>query len=233
MKAALVRDSLRVAVLLVVDVKIEVGHVLRSLVGQRDPRSVSKWHLEVTVHGTVLHGYGQRDPGLIFLPAMSARNIFVFESGPEEIADRNFHTRLGLAVPVHAQHQFAQMKWTGRVDGEPNMPDRACAFNLRERGGGFGFHFHPVRVAARTVCTRCAPGNRVVEIGQSSERPTLLPGRERRETHQNHNYPNRADAHRGSLLKIAVGTLSQAQNVMCHEDAARAEGHGFSLSALC
>ncbi len=69
-KAALVGNSARLRILLVVDVEVKVGHVLRPVIGQRDPRSISKWHFEVAVHGAILHGDRQGPPGLVFLSAM-------------------------------------------------------------------------------------------------------------------------------------------------------------------
>src|SRR5713101_5237502 len=153
MKTAFVRHAPRIAELLVIDMEVEIRHVLHSVIGQGDTRSISKWHLEVTVHGAILHGDGQGPPGWVFLAAMCAGNIFVLEPGSEEISDRNFHARLGFAIPVHPEHQLAQMKGTGRVDGEPNMPDGACPVYIRELDRGLGLHFDPVRIAAGAVGT--------------------------------------------------------------------------------
>src|SRR6266851_8616950 len=62
---------------------------------------------------------------------------------------------LGSVSPfhVHPEHQLAQMKGTGRVDGEPNMPDGACPVYIRELDRGLGLHFDPVRIAAGAVGT--------------------------------------------------------------------------------
>src|SRR5580704_1776652 len=97
-KAARSRDSLRIRVFLVVDMKIKVGHTLRSIVTQRDPRAAAKGHFEIAVHGAVLHRDRQRDPRLVFLSTMSARNIFILKAGPEEVADRDLDARIGFAV---------------------------------------------------------------------------------------------------------------------------------------
>jgi len=45
------------------------------------------------------------------------------------------------------------MKGTGRVDGEPNMPDGACPVYIRELDRGLVLHFDPVRIAAGAVGT--------------------------------------------------------------------------------
>ena len=153
MKTAFVRHAPSISELLVINMKVEIRHVLHSVIGQGDTRSISKWHLEVTVHGAILHGDGQGPPGLVFLPTMCARNIFVLEPGSEEISNRHFHARLCFAIPVHPEHQLAQMKGTGRVDREPNMPDGAGPVYIRERDRGLGLHFNPVRIAAGAVST--------------------------------------------------------------------------------
>jgi hypothetical protein len=36
--------------------------------------------------------------------------IIHLKSGSEKVSDGNFHARFGFAIPVHAQHQLAQME---------------------------------------------------------------------------------------------------------------------------
>ena len=97
---------------------------------------------------------------------MSSWKVLVLESGAEEIANRNLHAGIGFAVPVHSQHQFAQMKWDGRIDGEPDMPDRSRTLDVRERHRGPGFHRNPIVVAAGEVRAGGTAGNRVAQVGQ-------------------------------------------------------------------
>jgi hypothetical protein len=147
MKAALIRDNLRIAELLIVNVEIEVTHILRPVIGQGDTRSSSIWHVKVAVHGAILHCDRQGPPGLVFL----ARLLGVLEAGPKEIAYRHLDAGICFAVPVHPQHQLAQMERTRRVDGEPNVPDGAGALDICECGGRPGLQWNPVRIATGTV----------------------------------------------------------------------------------
>jgi hypothetical protein len=105
---------------------------------------------------------------LIFLPVMPAGNVLVFESGSEEVANRNFHARVGFTVPIHPQYQFAEMKRTGRVDREPHVTDGARAFYLSKRDFGIRLDFNPICITARGVSTRNPLGNRVAEGGESA-----------------------------------------------------------------
>jgi hypothetical protein len=98
---------------------------------------------------------------------MASGNVFVFKSGSEEVTDGNFYAGIGLAVPVHAQHQLAQMERAGRIDGEPDMPDGTGALNVREGDGGPGFHLNPIGIAASRVGAGSAAGNGIAEIGES------------------------------------------------------------------
>src|SRR3981081_4723697 len=109
MKTAFVRHAPRISELLVINMEVEIRHVLHSVIGQGNTCSISKWHLEVTVHGAILHGDGQGPPGLVFLAAMCARNIFVLEPGSEEISNRHFHSLLCFAFPVQPRFRLAPM----------------------------------------------------------------------------------------------------------------------------
>src|SRR5271169_3009176 len=130
METALVADGASVGVGLIVDVIVKVGYVLGSVVSEGNAGSAGEGHLEVAVHGAVLHRDGQRPPRLILLAAMAAGNVFVLEAGAEEVADGDFDAGIGFPVPVHAEHQLAQMERRWRVDGEPDVTDCAGSLNV-------------------------------------------------------------------------------------------------------
>ena len=82
---------------------------------------------------------------------MTAGNFAIFEASSEEVANRNLHAWVGLAIPVHPQNQLAQMKRTWRVDRKPDVPDGTGARYVREGDCGVGLYFDPVCIAARAI----------------------------------------------------------------------------------
>ena len=70
---------------------------------------------------------------------------------PKEVADWHFHAWVDLSIPVHAQHQLAQMKGTRRVDREPNMSDGSSALEVCKCRRRKCLYLNGIRVPAGDV----------------------------------------------------------------------------------
>ena len=112
----------RLVIQAVVDVEVATRHRFAALVGHRQAGPLGKRHRPVAVQG--LHAAdGDRCALVLHVAA---------EPQAEEVAQRALDCRLVRAVPVHPQHQLAEVIAGLAVDGEPHVRDPAVPFDAAQ-----------------------------------------------------------------------------------------------------
>src|ERR1039458_9488630 len=114
----------------VVEGKVEIVGADRSFVGQRDAGRTRKWHLKISIHR--LDGRNREQSRLI--------SEILAQAQAEEVADGDFDGGRGFSVPPGAKDQVLQVHWIARVDGEPEVCDRAGAGGFEQRNSLSSFH---------------------------------------------------------------------------------------------
>ena len=133
----------------VVDIVVEGPHVGIGLVLYLDTSALTERHGEIAVHRRPLGlpGVG----GHVQHRALVRVHHSV--SHPEEVAHRRFHAWVFHVVPIHADHQLAQIQRVLTCDREPDVPDDASALDQSDILRLALLNQDRVSVSARTIPT--------------------------------------------------------------------------------
>src|SRR5258708_18294158 len=121
-------------------------------------------------------GHGENAIKGLVSPTRQRRGLIkkiVAGAEAEEISDRSFDARRGLAVPIHSQHDFLQVLLFPVGNGEPDVRNLAGAGFVENRDGVTRGNRAGIGITAAAFVTGRAAQAIVAQFGQIGERASL------------------------------------------------------------